>query len=257
MYPQTARARSAYTLTKTDKAEQSSTRTSHAARCAWAWMMTFVECKESEGGSAFHFSQKKKFLRETDDGFQSQAQIAKYAAEIQIRQHRKHVWSFYFAGSWVRVQRWDRSGCMVSEALDLRVAEDKIAFINFLYRFASLAPEDLGYDTTSILATPKEIKMLKDYKSDNGALEWFRDHMVLSEVDFPIHKVIVFPVRSLYTLNNRVVRSLSRRTSVIHPQRSVRRNAPLALPPRLHLPRGRLCRGPTSLASLLTVTTRR
>ena len=190
MRPQHKRARTAYTLTSSDKAGRLGARKTHVARCAWGWMMAFVECKETEGDSAFYFLHKSKFLRNTEAGYNAQAQIAKYAAEIQIRQHRTHVWSFYFAGPWVRIQRWDRAGCIVSQALDLR--EDATDFINFLYRFARLDHEGLGYDNSAVLATPKEINMLKNYKSENGALEWFRDHMLTSEMTFPIYKASLF-----------------------------------------------------------------
>lgn len=191
MYPKAARARSAYALGEDEMSRQPKERQKHMARCAWGWMMAFVECKEKGGDSAFYFSQanKKKLLRAEGNGPRCRAQIAKYAAEMQIRQHRTHVWSFYFCGSQVRLQRWDRAGCMVSEALDLNLQQDKIAFINFLYRFARLTPEQLGYDSTVTLATPREVKMIREYASDIEALNTYKEHMLVSEEDFPIYKV--------------------------------------------------------------------
>lgn len=190
MYPKTTRARSAYTLGKAEMSRQPEERQKHMARCAWGWMMAFVECKEKGGDSAFYFSKtNKKLLRMEGKGATCRAQISKYAAEIQIRQHRTHVWSFYFCGSGVRLQRWDRAGCMVSEALDLQVEQDKIAFITFLYRFARLTPEQLGYDSTAVLATPREVKTIREYASDIEALNTYKEHMLVSEEDFPIYKV--------------------------------------------------------------------
>ena len=199
MYPKQAKIRQLYTLSnaaKKDAARRGNEatsndvdRTQNIARCMWGRIQAFVECKNKEVDAAFYFSDKSRFLRTTDNGELSQAQIAKYAAEIQIRQHRTHLWSFYFAGPYLRLQRWDRAGCMVSKAINFQ--DDPTELVNFLYRFARMTDEQLGYDPTAVLAMPKEIKLLVNYKSDNIWLRNYQQSILEVQEDFPLYKVRV------------------------------------------------------------------
>ena len=199
LYPKHKRARSAYTLTKDQKLDQPAYRRRYMAQYACAWAMAFVECKGKEEDSAFHFSDENMFLRNDSVGRRCRARMAEHAADIQVCQHRTHLWSFYFAGPRVRLQRWDRAGCMVSTALDIRDSKDATEFIHFLYRFVRLNPEQMGYDSAAIVATPKEIKMVQDYVSDNKYLKMYRDHMLVSEDEFPIYKASRVWPQSTYT----------------------------------------------------------
>ncbi|KAI0671014.1 hypothetical protein C8Q78DRAFT_831091 [Trametes maxima] len=71
---------------------------------------------------------------------------AAYATEIFARQHRLFLFTVSVAGSYARLLRWDRAGCVVTEAFDLRLHPDLLT--DFLWRFSKLAYWDRGYDPT-------------------------------------------------------------------------------------------------------------
>lgn len=186
LYPKQSKFQRLYTLEKGENNEIPEERRAHLVKCNWALIQAFVECKNKEGEAAFHFADKKKFLRSSAEGAKSQAQIAKYAAEIQLRQHRTHVWSFYFAGPHLRIQRWDRSGCMVSTAINFQ--QDTVDLVNFVYRLSRASPDTLGYDTTAKLATPKEIKLITNFITDNVWLQRYKQYMLEFPEIFPVYK---------------------------------------------------------------------
>ena len=197
MYTKQPKIRQLYTLSNTSKKDAAHcgdedtsngvSRTQNISKCIWGHIQAFVECNNKEVDAAFYFADKSRFLRPTDNGELSQARIAKFATEIQVRQHRTHLWSFCFAGPYLRLQRWDRAGCMVSKAINFQ--EDPTELVNFLYRFARMTGEQLGYDVTAVLAIPKEIKMLANYKSDNFWLQNYQQSIMEAQEDFPIYKV--------------------------------------------------------------------
>lgn len=191
MYPtDDAQAREAYEFDKT-KSNAKRSRKRHIARCAWSWMMTFVECKCKEDGSPFFFFSKDgELLREGADAILGRAQIAKYASEIQLRQHRTHLFSMYFCRGYMRLLRWDRAGCIVSDPINL--LENPEVLLNFIYRLARLSPEQLGYDASAAIATAKDVEKLEAYHSLNDDLMQYRNHMLLCQKEYPIHKGSVF-----------------------------------------------------------------
>ncbi|EKM48714.1 uncharacterized protein PHACADRAFT_108415, partial [Phanerochaete carnosa HHB-10118-sp] len=111
------------------------------ARCAWAWMNSYVEVKNAEVKSPFFFAHnidkdgRQKFLRHSDIGRKARGQFIKYATEAMLRQHRTHYYSFYLSEMSARVFRWDRVGCIASEPIDLR--ENPEDFLDILYRLAT------------------------------------------------------------------------------------------------------------------------
>lgn len=185
-YPDTPQARAAYEYLGESTANEQ--RRKFLACCAWAWMGLFIECKRSEASAAYHFS-TSGFLRNTKEGEVSRAQVAKYAAEIQFRQHRTHLFSLYMCDSKVRAQRWDRSGCTVTKPLDLK--KDGKKFLDLLYRFGQLSETQLGHDPTVQLATKAEIAKILRYKSANPILEQYRDFMTHSLNEYPLVKVSI------------------------------------------------------------------
>ena len=189
MYPtDIPRAREAYFYDKSHSRLKQD-RKRHIARCAWSWMMTFVECKCNEDSAPFFFTDNGKFLREGDAAAAGRAQVAKYASEIQLRQHRTHLFSMYFCGGYIRLMRWDCAGCVVSEPINL--LERPADILNFIFRLSRLTMEQLGYDLTAIPATPKEIKILEEYQSPNAELMQYRNHMVLWQKEYPIYKASI------------------------------------------------------------------
>ncbi|EKM56998.1 uncharacterized protein PHACADRAFT_208163 [Phanerochaete carnosa HHB-10118-sp] len=165
---------------------------SNIARCAWAWMSSFVEIKNEAEASGFHFSDTRDengellFLRDSEDGKIARAQFIKYATEAMLRQHRTHYYSIYIAGMSARVFRWDRVGCLVTEPIDLR--HDYNAFLDLLHCLAT-ANDDYGADQTVERATEADILPVRLYESDNVDLEEYRDMMLDDPEVYPIYKV--------------------------------------------------------------------
>lgn len=69
-----------------------------------------------------------------------------YAAEILARQHRVFLFSISLSGSRARFLRWDRAGCVVSEAFD--VYENPEILCEFLWRFSQTSHVGRGHDMT-------------------------------------------------------------------------------------------------------------
>ena len=69
---------------------------------------------------------------------------AAYATEIFARQPRTAVYSVLMAGSRARLLRWDRAGCIVTEAFDIRTCPAILC--EFLWRFARETNYGRGHD---------------------------------------------------------------------------------------------------------------
>ncbi|GJE93365.1 hypothetical protein PsYK624_095240 [Phanerochaete sordida] len=163
------------------------------ARTAWGWLVSFVEVKDTEAVSGFHFKPargedgKLLLLRVGEEPEAARAQFVKYFTEATLRQHRTHYFAFYIAGTWVRVFRWDRAGCLVSPAIDL--LKEPQVFYNILYRIAR--SNAWGYDETAVLATLEEVQKLHAYVPPNGN-EYLQDYrqLILDYRSFyPIYKI--------------------------------------------------------------------
>ncbi|GJE86570.1 hypothetical protein PsYK624_026500 [Phanerochaete sordida] len=162
------------------------------ARCAWAWMASFIEVKNNEEFSGFFFSLipdengEIPFLRNTEKAKIARAQFIKYATEALLRQHRTHYYSFYIAGMAVRVFRWDRVGCLVSEPIDL--AADHVTFLDILHRLAT-AEDNYGADDTVVRATSADIGPVREFKTTNDDLRDYQEMMLDDLESYPIYKV--------------------------------------------------------------------
>ncbi|KAI0089094.1 hypothetical protein BDY19DRAFT_1048081 [Irpex rosettiformis] len=156
MYPDTDQAKQAFSRDMDTPTEA----IAHRARVAWAWMTIAVEIKHDANLSAFYFDSRGStgYLRNTVEGRKAQAQFVEYAAQIMARQHRTFVFLLYICENNVRLTRWDRVGCIVSEPIDFEAEPEKV--LNFIYRLALMSDKELGYDTTAILATPEEVEQL-------------------------------------------------------------------------------------------------
>ncbi|KAJ8457588.1 hypothetical protein ONZ51_g11440 [Trametes cubensis] len=87
-----------------------------------------------------------------------------FATEIFARQHRLHLFTVSLAGSLARFVRWDRSGCIVSRAFDIRDNPDLLA--EFFWRFSKLTDAERGYDLTVRTASPEEEELFHDAIKD-------------------------------------------------------------------------------------------
>ncbi|KAI0629909.1 hypothetical protein C8Q77DRAFT_1064573 [Trametes polyzona] len=83
-----------------------------------------------------------------------------FVAEAFARQHRHAFYSIYLAGSRARLYRWDRAGCIVTEAFDIRENPERLC--DFLWRFASTSDQARGHDTTVTNASPEQEIQFRD-----------------------------------------------------------------------------------------------
>lgn len=165
-----------------------SSRQTYRARMAWAWLKCVGELKNTPVKSGYLFN-SKGYLHNTLEGFKARAQIIKYATEMLYRQHRIHLFTFYGLKTQVRLMRWDRNGLVMSEPIDLLKNPEQ--FLNFFYRMAAMLPEDLGYDTTAMLASEAEVDVLRQYKLKNKDEEDMLANAISKPKEYPIYKVRV------------------------------------------------------------------
>ncbi|KAL1950768.1 hypothetical protein VTO73DRAFT_5892 [Trametes versicolor] len=83
-----------------------------------------------------------------------------FAMEVFARQHRLVVFSISMAGSFARIFRWDRAGCIVTEAFDIR--EHSELLLEFIWRFSQVSHTERGYDLTVAPATTQEEMRFRD-----------------------------------------------------------------------------------------------
>ncbi|KAI0712056.1 hypothetical protein C8Q76DRAFT_733247 [Earliella scabrosa] len=83
-----------------------------------------------------------------------------YVTEIFARQHRCFLFTISMSGSRARLLRWDRAGCVVSAAFDIREEPDLLC--EFLWRFSQTTMAGRGHDPTVVVATPAEETLFRD-----------------------------------------------------------------------------------------------
>ncbi|KAI0629905.1 hypothetical protein C8Q77DRAFT_1139149 [Trametes polyzona] len=83
-----------------------------------------------------------------------------FVAEAFARQKRHAFYSISMAGSRARLCRWDRAGCVVTEAFDIREKPELLC--EFLWRFSSTSDEARGHDNTFRKATFDEEVRFRD-----------------------------------------------------------------------------------------------
>lgn len=83
-----------------------------------------------------------------------------FAMEVFARQHRLAVFSIGMAGSFARLFRWDRAGCVVTEAFDIRQHPELL--LEFIWRFSQFSHTERGFDLTVASATPQEEMRFRD-----------------------------------------------------------------------------------------------
>ena len=83
-----------------------------------------------------------------------------FAVEILARQQRAFLFSISMSGSLARLYRWDRAGCIVTQAFDVRERPELLT--EFLWRFSALSDAERGFDTTIELASSTEEALFRD-----------------------------------------------------------------------------------------------
>ncbi|KAI8978318.1 hypothetical protein BD414DRAFT_445578, partial [Trametes punicea] len=92
-----------------------------------------------------------------------------FATEIFARQQRLFLFTVSLAGSHARLYRWDRSGCIVTRAFDIRKHPDLLG--EFFWRFSKLSDADRGHDLTVRMASPSEELLFREIVREHVALQ--------------------------------------------------------------------------------------
>ncbi|KAI0831732.1 hypothetical protein BC628DRAFT_1407361 [Trametes gibbosa] len=115
---------------------------------------------DAEHRAAFDFvteRPEREIKREVENAF---ALHIAFVTEVFARQHRNAYYSISMAGSRARLIRWDRAGCVVSEAFDIREHPEHLC--NFLWRFSRTSDTLRGHDNTVRPATVEEELQFRD-----------------------------------------------------------------------------------------------
>lgn len=168
---------------KGDKARQGD-----VARVSWPWLILAVEIKRTDSEAGFHFA-TEGFRHESDIGLEARVQHLHYAEEIMDRQFRTHAFTIYVCGKFARLFRWDRTGAIVSTAINL--TKDRRHLLDLVFGLASLGREHQGYDSSAQLATEAEIAHLEEYSPENKYLQNCRRYILVKRHQrlYPIYKV--------------------------------------------------------------------
>ncbi|KAG6895060.1 hypothetical protein C0992_003294 [Termitomyces sp. T32_za158] len=111
----------------------------------------FVDSYLKRGLSDFMFESQ------TDAGKASRSQLIHYAIKWFARQHRRHAFTIFLFGTYIRFIRWDHAGAIVSEKFDFR--SDCSFLVQFLWRFSHLDNVGRGRDPFVRRATPQEAEI--------------------------------------------------------------------------------------------------
>ena len=126
-----------------------------------------------------------------------------YITEVFARQPRFCIFSIAMFGSRARLIRWDRAGCIVTEAFDIRSSPQVLC--DFLWRFSQTSDAGRGHDTTVRVASADEEALfeecIREHLRSQLALEGAELEKCVSEHYEP-HHVAVFHVLSPVAIAN-------------------------------------------------------
>ena len=163
------------------------------SRVAWAWMPTLIQVKTEKKDAPFGVQDGKLVITDTKGGRRTRAQMSRYAAEVQLRQHRKFFFSAITCGRLAWLMRWDRAGAIVSLPFDYTKEPERL--LNFAYRIARADPSGQGYDPTVCLASESEIARFDSYKDSlpsDSTLRKYAQEIFDNLKYHPMHKVCTY-----------------------------------------------------------------
>lgn len=115
----------------------------HGARNSFAHAACGVEVKLDGDGFG---TTVETFLPDNKEARLTRGQCCDYAAEVQIRQHRRFFFTVSIYRTTARLMRWDRVGAVISEPIDLQAPEK---LYEFFYRLKYATDLQLGLDPTA------------------------------------------------------------------------------------------------------------
>ncbi|KAI0324546.1 hypothetical protein GY45DRAFT_1331411 [Cubamyces sp. BRFM 1775] len=92
-----------------------------------------------------------------------------FATEILSRQQRLFLFSISLFGSFARIYRWDRAGCIVSRAFDVR--QHSHLLTEFLWRYSTLSDAGRGFDMSVRMATSAQENLFRDAITKHVAIQ--------------------------------------------------------------------------------------
>ncbi|KAH9944925.1 hypothetical protein B0H21DRAFT_791886 [Amylocystis lapponica] len=208
LYPTTDAALAEYKLaekelqaSKTNKQKGSKkqevlrARRDHMARVSWNWLCVPFEFKRGNDNVPFEFghSDPSKFFKESHAGETAQGQIAEYAAQLLLRQHRVFTFMVYVVGPHARLMRWDRAGAIVTESFNYVECPDKMR--TFIYRLGKMNNVERGYDPTVSLASTEDAGEMKTCGGDLSKLSETRRKYLAeaTKAGWPIYEIKFHP----------------------------------------------------------------
>ncbi|CAL1698835.1 unnamed protein product [Somion occarium] len=169
------------TVTDTD-------RLANMGRVAWTEVVAFLEAKVTV--DIFGMKPSRPFLPSSVDATSMRGQIAEYAAEILLQQHRTHVFMIFVYQDTARLVRFDRAGAIVSDFFNL--VTEPMKLLNFVFRLGRMSPSERGFDDNVVLASGAEVELMKNHlppQTDQTRLATHIRNALSSESR--IHKITV------------------------------------------------------------------
>ena len=131
----------------------------------------FIEFKWQSPNDPFcdvtdHLKLPKSFLRQSNAARDTLGQITSYAAAQLGSQFRTHIYSVFIVKNFARLLRWDRSGTIVTEAIEYN---ESSLLVDFFRRYSKASPEMCGKDQSVSAVMPTEADEARQaLKLDNG-----------------------------------------------------------------------------------------
>ncbi|THH26847.1 hypothetical protein EUX98_g7338 [Antrodiella citrinella] len=168
---------------------------SRMSRETWDWENSEVHIEvKTESDIFFHGLSPTRYVANiaSTANVEKVGQIGTYAAAQMSRQHRVFLFSLFVYGDFMRIIRWDRSGALITDAIDYRRHPRVLA--EFLYRYSHMTRAQRGWDTTVERATPEDAKMLtaaiEAYQSDKSLRQLPRMEVTLKDC-YPVYRMKV------------------------------------------------------------------
>ncbi|KAI0632323.1 hypothetical protein C8Q77DRAFT_1279367 [Trametes polyzona] len=83
-----------------------------------------------------------------------------FATELFARQYRLCLFTISLCGPMARLFRWDRAGCVVTEAFDIHETPETL--LDFLWRFSQVSFLERGHDSRVTIASPAQEALFRD-----------------------------------------------------------------------------------------------
>lgn len=122
----------------------------------WINTVVAIEFKHSSTEDPFDddFANTGFWEKTSDKSRSARGQLAKYAAEQFVHQHRRFILQIIIFGNRARFIFWDQSGAVVSASFDY--VEDPTLLGTFLWEVSRMTAEQQGWDPTVVRASEKE-----------------------------------------------------------------------------------------------------